>query len=109
VYLGSSLVDKGERFTIGRPSVTPPTVFRRGEVTPPTIGRPLVVSSTVFRRLEEEELAKVAQVDIAGLEMRGNSPSKKTATTAVVVAVAAASEKSCHFDIEDKFKRVWLV
>lgn len=39
------------RLTIGKPSVTPPTVLRRGEVTPPTMGRPLVVSSTVFRRL----------------------------------------------------------
>jgi hypothetical protein len=36
--------------TIGRPSVTPPTVLRRGEVMPPTIGRPFVVSSTVLRR-----------------------------------------------------------
>jgi hypothetical protein len=37
--------------TMGRPSVTPPTVLRRGDVTPPTMGRPLVVSSTVFRSL----------------------------------------------------------
>jgi len=36
---------------MGRLSVTPPTVLRSGEVTPPTIGRPLVVSSTVLRRL----------------------------------------------------------
>jgi hypothetical protein len=42
---------EGEKHTIGKPSVTPPTVFRRGEVTPPTMGRPLVVSSTVFRSL----------------------------------------------------------
>lgn len=40
-----------EKRTIDRPSVNSPTVFKRGEVTPPTMGRPLVVSSTVFRRL----------------------------------------------------------
>ena len=36
---------------MGRPSVTLPTVLRRGDVIPPTIGRSLVVWSTVFRRL----------------------------------------------------------
>lgn len=42
------------RLTIGSPSTTPPTVWRRGDVIPPTIGRPFVVSSTVPRSLERD-------------------------------------------------------
>ena len=50
---GGARARKGRegRLTIGRPSATPPTVCRRGDVIPPTMGRPLVVSSTVPRSL----------------------------------------------------------
>jgi hypothetical protein len=41
---------------MGKPSVMPPTVFRRGDVMPPTMGRPFVVSSTVFRSLRASVL-----------------------------------------------------
>jgi hypothetical protein len=65
---------------------------------PPTMGRPLVVSSTVFRSLGG--LVEIVQQVI---EREGNVfgerflPSEKT--TAAVPVVAAASEKSCHFDM----------
>lgn len=44
----------GGRLTMGSPSTTPPTVWRRGDVMPPTMGRPFVVSSTVPRSLEND-------------------------------------------------------
>jgi hypothetical protein len=68
--------------TIGSPSVTPPTVLRRGEVIPPTIGRPFVVSSTVFSRLEAYFSIYLAE------RCLGNIPAKKT-TAAVAIASSA--------------------
>jgi hypothetical protein len=37
---------------MGSPSVTSPTVVRRGSVIWPTTGRPFVVSFTVFKTLK---------------------------------------------------------
>jgi hypothetical protein len=52
--LGEIWVWQGRILTMGKPSVTPPTVLSNGDVMPPTTGRPFVVSSTVFRRLERD-------------------------------------------------------
>jgi hypothetical protein len=77
---------------MGKPSVTPPTVLRSGEVMPPRMGRPFVVSSTVFRSLR-------ASVLCISME-RGNLPSKKSTITGLSVVVSTTTaKKSCHFDI----------
>jgi hypothetical protein len=49
----------------------PPTVFRRGDVMPPTMGRPFVVSSTVFRSLRASVLC-ISKTD--GLAYPPRSP-----------------------------------
>jgi hypothetical protein len=56
---------------MGKPSVMPPTVFRRGDVMPPTMGRPFVVSSTVFRSLRASVLC-ISKTD--GLAYPPRSP-----------------------------------
>jgi hypothetical protein len=43
---------EGRGLTMGSPSVTSPTVVRRGSVIWPTTGRPFVVSFTVFKTLK---------------------------------------------------------
>jgi hypothetical protein len=85
---------------MGRPSVTPPTVLRRGSVTSPTIGRPFVVSPTVFRTLQGAKLAEGWDGRVDG--EKDGIPSKQSTTAAVLasatVLVSAAAEESCHFE-----------
>ena len=70
---------------MGKPSVTPPTVLRRGEVTPPTMGKPFVVSSTVLRSLP-------VSVSLTSNGGAGVSIPSEKSTSTVAVVTAATSE-----------------